>query len=430
MTPGFVSFARSRNPCYDHAMKKRVHAAACPQQYLTAFGLDPDRVIYFDIETTGFRASTSSLYMIGWAVRAGSLGGSAGISPDAASSGGPVPSPDAVFPGRPAPSPDDNWEITQVMAQSRSEEEALLKDFSGVLSGYDWMVAFNGERFDLPYLREKFEAHGMEDPFSRLKIVDLYQMVRPCRQMLGLERLSQKSVERFLQIRREDPYNGGELIDVYRSVRDHRCTGDEEENALRALFLHNYEDVLGMLHMTPLLSYRMASECTASVSIFPAQSHTLEAAFRLTVPVPEAVRFVPQEQCSVSLSGDEAAVTVRMLSGCLYHFFPDYQNYYYLPAEDTAMHKSVASFVDPSHRERAKAHNCYVRKEGLFLPLPKELPDDSLPLFGPLFGRFYKDPVRWFEYRPGMEDDTGMFSVYIRSFLPAPAGPRAARPEE
>ena len=49
-------------------MKMKTHYAACPQQYLSAYGLNPDRVIYFDIETTGFRASSSSLYMIGWAV--------------------------------------------------------------------------------------------------------------------------------------------------------------------------------------------------------------------------------------------------------------------------------------------------------------------------------------------------------------------------
>ena len=33
-----------------------------------------------------------------------------------------------------------------------------------------------------------------------------------------LKKLNQKSVERFLMIKRQDPFNGGELIDVYRDI--------------------------------------------------------------------------------------------------------------------------------------------------------------------------------------------------------------------
>ena len=32
-----------------------------------------------------------------------------------------------------------------------------------------------------------------------------------------------------------------------------------------------------------------------------------------------------------------------------------------------AIHKSVASYVDASHREKAKAANCYGKKTGMFL---------------------------------------------------------------
>lgn len=382
-------------------MKTRTHNAACPEEYLTAYGLDPDRVIYFDIETTGFRPSTSSLYMIGWAVR--------------------------CAPGE--------WTVVQIMSQTYAEERRLLETFTDVLSRYDTIIAFNGDRFDLPYLREKYEAHKMADPFALCRTVDLYQEIRPYKEALGLKRLNQKSVERFLKIHREDPYNGGELIDVYRSVRDHRYTDDAQESeAVHALFLHNYEDVLGMLDMTPLLAYPMAAGSTVPVQCtggFPDTSAMqLEASFRLDVPVPKPLCLSHGEHCSIHVCGDLVSVTLQPLSGCLYHFFPDYRNYYYLPAEDTAMHKSVASYVDPSHREKAKAQNCYVKKEGLFLPCSGTQSSGTRKnigkmaqapaadeFFGPLFQRFYKDPVLWFAYRPELLKDTEAFSAYIHGIV-------------
>lgn len=412
-------------------MKTRTHNAACPQQYLTAFGLNPDRVIYFDIETTGFRASTSSLYMIGWAVSEES----GCLNEDALN---------ANCAHTVAETYSCEWVITQIMAQSRAEEILLLGHFANVLKQYDTIVEFNGDRFDLPYMREKYAEYGMEDPFSDLETVDLYQEIRPFKNALGLTKLNQKSVEQFLRIHREDPYNGGELIDVYRSVRDGRCA--DVEGALDALFLHNYEDVLGMLDMTPLLAYRLALQSSAQVCVrvagsekssrpavcssqddgsLPAVQNTsfrFEVSFPLDVPVPVPLNFSPGDYCDISLSGDLATVMIHPFSGCLYHFFPDWQNYYYLPEEDTAMHKSVASFVDPSHREKAKAQTCYVKKGGVFLPHGgsySQTPSyfDSEKTVSPVFQRCYKDSVLWFEYWQGMEEDTAIFTEYVHDLI-------------
>ena len=441
-------------------MKIRTHHAVSAQQYLTAYGLDPDRVIYFDIETTGFRASTSSLYMIGWAVSATSL-----CPEDLEMAHGPqcrdlcsadhfpedVPE-EGTFHGKADNTQDKGllpartdqtggeWIVTQVLSQSYAEEVLLLKQFADVLSAYDTIIEFNGDRFDLPYMREKYAVYGMEDPFERLRTVDLYQMIRPFKNALGLTRLNQKSVEQFLMIHREDPYNGGELIDVYRSVRDHCCA--DEEAALDALFLHNYEDVLGMLDMTPLLSYTMAMESSALVSAEMLERENLDepdlfgrddcsedlpilrASFPLDVPVPRPLNVSFDNCCEIRVSRQTATVTIRALTDCLFHFFPDYRNYYYLPDEDMAIHKSVASFVDPSHRERATAQNCYVKKDGVFIPLAGDRDE-------PVFMRRYKDPVLWFEFRQEMLEDAESFSYYIHSLMRSCAlHPRHAHPED
>lgn len=59
-------------------------------------------------------------------------------------------------------------------------------------------------------------------------------------------------------------------------------------------------------------------------------------------------------------------------TGELKTFFKDYKDYYYLPAEDYAIHKSVGEFVDRSARKQATAHTAYIKKAGTFIPVYDE----------------------------------------------------------
>ena len=46
-----------------------------------------------------------------------------------------------------------------------------------------------------------------------------------------------------------------------------------------------------------------------------------------------------------------------------------------------AVHKSVAVYVDAGRRENATAANCYTKRSGAFLPLPRHMRPEGLPLF-------------------------------------------------
>ena len=76
-------------------------------------------------------------------------------------------------------------------------------------------------------------------------------------------------------------------------------------------------------------------------------------------------------------------LAVTLYDGELKYFFVDYKNYYYLPAEDCAIHKSVGTYVDRSARKQATARTCYQKKKGCFVPQPS-------PVFTPLFYHEYK----------------------------------------
>ena len=64
--------------------------------------------------------------------------------------------------------------------------------------------------------------------------------------------------------------------------------------------------------------------------------------------------------------------------GTLKHYYPDYKNYYYLPAEDYAVYKSIGEAVDPEARRKATKETAYTKKAGTFVPAPS---DASVPVF-------------------------------------------------
>lgn len=73
------------------------------------------------------------------------------------------------------------------------------------------------------------------------------------------------------------------------------------------------------------------------------------------------------DELNIDLSS--ARENIPVITGELKHYYKDYKNYYYLPAEDTAYHKSVSEFVDRSARVQATARTAYTKKTGSFVPV-------------------------------------------------------------
>lgn len=321
--------------------------------------------VFFDIETTGFSPSHTHVYLIGCAARKGNV----------------------VC-------------TTQFFAEHPSEEKLVLNAFSGLLAHYDTLITFNGMGFDIPYLQGRFQYHGLPDPFSTFHSLDIFKSLSKYKNVLKLENLKQKTIEHFLGLQREDTYSGGELINVYDNY-----VKEPSAEALTLLRLHNYEDVTGMLELLPVLSYVQLFEGNFEVTGFEKcayeeyeGSHSTELRLTLntTFPLPKRFSFGYQD---IYLTGfqNQAKLKVKIYQGELKYFYSNYKDYYYLPEEDMAIHKSVAFYVDKNYRTRAKAATCYSKKTGCFLPQYEEL-------FEPYFKLEYHDKVLYFEMT---EDFTG-----------------------
>ena len=429
----------------------QTHTAKTDERYLTAAGMDPAACIYFDIETTGLKASTSHLYLIGYAVRERCVDAQTG-----------------------------DVQVIQLFAENTADEKLLLARFAEACAKYRTVIHFNGDRFDIPYLEEKYREYGMPSPFRAMSTLDIYRMLRPFKAVLGLERLNQKSVETFLGIRRRDRYDGGQLIGVYRAYRDGLSACREED--LDKLMLHNYEDVLGMLALTALIAYPLAlgggrkdtrtpireeeRKKTGALSDGNARKDALEntdedertgtgapadreyatkrgmlklvktgivsqpasvdgarrtdllrMTCRTPVPVPVPVTM-EKDLFRIDLYANTMDVSAALTEETLYHYFADYKNYYYLPLEDRAIHKSVARFMDSSHREKARADTCYVKKAGRFLPVPPGAEYDRETY--PAYRHDRKEKTEWVELTDRLLNDLtggGAAIKYLRLIL-------------
>ena len=103
-------------------------------------------------------------------------------------------------------------------------------------------------------------------------------------------------------------------------------------------------------------------------------------------------------------------IKIEICNQELKFFFQNYKDYYYLPIEDTSIHKSVAFYVDKNFRTKAKAANCYSKKTGAFLPQYETI-------VTPYFKKDYNDKSTYFEITDEFSNNTNLQLKYIQHLL-------------
>ena len=303
---------------------------------------DPSGLFFFDIETTGLSAKTSQLYLIGCLYTDGT-----------------------------------QFQMHQWFAESYSDEKILLttfRDYVRSLPEGCLMMHFNGNTFDMPYLRHKYERYKQSFPLDDMANMDIYRMIRPYKCLLGLPSLRQKAIEDYLSIPRKDPFDGGQLIAVY---EDYLRTRSPQ--GLQALLLHNDEDVRNMplllaaLHLNDYMeaNYRLTEQRLHHTTGWDGRAKD-ELLLTLDSPIALArsISLRMDNGSYLTASGHRIRLAVPLFEMTLKHYFEDTKEYFYLPDEDRAIHKSVGIYVDKEHRQKATKDNCYAKKTAVFLPCP------------------------------------------------------------
>ena len=353
-----------------------------------------DSFLFFDIETTGFSKDNTILYLIGCGYFI-----------------------------------ENGFQFIQWFNDDGTSEEEILLAFHDILKQKDWqLVTFNGNSFDIPYLKRHYELNELPCDIESFPSLDFYQFLKPFQSLFQMTHGKQKDWEHFLELYREDIYDGGQLIAVYKEY-----LMNKEEALLHNLLLHNEEDLLGMKYLLPLFSYRMLLSKNLSLikvspgeSLFEKGTGSIAISCKLPLALPKPLNF----STSVgSISTDKIDSSILIISlpyieETLKHFFKDYRNYYYLPEEDRAVHKSVGCYVERKYRRAAKASTCYIKKAGIFLPIPKTQKHYGIQIerypyqdFFPLYKREFKSPRSFAEFDNLFSNKNESLAIYLRDVI-------------
>ena len=130
-----------------------------------------------------------------------------------------------------------------------------------------------------------------------------------------------------------------------------------------------------MFSLTGILSYRQLREGQFQISDSIRETEGGKEYLNLKIipafDFPQSIHRIAEDS-SFLLNRSAGLIRLPLRHGTLKHFFPDPENYYYLPTEDTAIHKSVGEFVDPSHRKKATKKNCYIKKDCDYVETPSK----------------------------------------------------------
>lgn len=335
------------------------------------------RFLWFDIETTGLSAKHCPLYLIG-CIRKEKTG----------------------------------FVRYQFMTESPLDEADALSAFLALCDEADCLVQFNGDTFDIPYVRERCRFHGLPGIPNALIQLDLLKLIRPWRHLLGLSGCRQKDLERYLGLFREDKFDGGQLIQIYYDFeRLHR------DDLYDLLMLHNGDDMDGMMELCRLLSIPLFFNGQFQLQDLELARYQDDLPGELILSCHPAEELTLPRTISVLFSGyalraEGGRLTLRLplYHGTLKYFYPNYRDYYYLPEEDCAIHKSVGEFVDKAHRVKATASTCYTKKTGLFLSQPSVV-------YTPALYETYKGKVSFFSYEENCFADNETLNEYLHSII-------------
>ena len=191
------------------------------------YGIDTGKTIFFDIETTGLSAKNSYIYMIGYGITDNS--GNAEITLLFNDDGTPV-----------------------------SEKEMLIY-FADISEHFSHTLTYNGNTFDIPYVRERLKKHDLADIFESMTSIDLFVLIRKYKAKLHLNSCHQSDIEELCGIHRNDFCSGGKLIGVYKKYLKTKDNADLDD-----LLKHNHDDILGLMSITDMaaLNYTFSGNYT------------------------------------------------------------------------------------------------------------------------------------------------------------------------
>ncbi|MBQ8590301.1 MAG: ribonuclease H-like domain-containing protein [Firmicutes bacterium] len=153
--------------------------------------------------------------------------------------------------------------LIQLLCDHPGEEKAMLTEFWNELKQCQVIVTYNGETFDLSFLKQRFFRYGIvsEEEMPLFLSVDLYRVFQNnCPMASLLSDLRQKTVEDALGLtdQRTDRIDGAESVTLYEQYAaiNMSAAPSEKDSCTKLgdlILLHNSDDIIQLTRLMKIL---------------------------------------------------------------------------------------------------------------------------------------------------------------------------------
>ncbi|MCT4612997.1 MAG: ribonuclease H-like domain-containing protein [Clostridia bacterium] len=286
-------------------------------------------VIIFDIETTGFVANRTYLYLIGYIL-----------------------------------CENGNWVFKQLFAENIIDESEILYTFYDELLKRKTLIHFNGDTFDIPYLIKKSNQLNISNKFNDINSIDIYKIVKPFKKIFKMDSMKLKNIEKFLGIYREDQFTGGDLISQY---YDYLTTKDKSLEI--NLLLHNEEDLMNLPKVFEFLTYINTLNSLKSGNFKIDEINNIDQSYEVVLNKisPFNLSFDGFNYKLKFEKDKNIKLYQNIINTELKYFLDDHKDYFFIPDMNKAIHKTIASSLPSERKEKAKKSTCYIPHHSNFI---------------------------------------------------------------
>ncbi len=135
------------------------------------------------------------------------------------------------------------------------DEKELLNAYIEAIKNVDVVVTYNGQHFDIPFLKERCARLGVDCGEGMPYNLDLYRVLNKYSDLRKLlPNLKQKTVESYFGLweTRTDTISGADSVDLYYAYLSHK-DGEGKEALKATIILHNSDDCAQLYRLLPIL---------------------------------------------------------------------------------------------------------------------------------------------------------------------------------
>ena len=326
--------------------------------------VEKEQILIYDIDTTSFEAANGCIFLIGVMYYQ-----------------------------------NEQLYFTQFFSESIDEEALIIEKFFDIAENYKILLSYKGESFDIPYIGKRLYALKQNELYSRFaalrsRSVDIANEIMSVKTALGFsstkldylrkkcgqtvpERVSGENISRFYvehiaasKLRKLlettgkakncdliSNYNPKPVIDDLAHIKPD--SGDRFLTDILYRNKENIESVIYLLRLSRIFSMRKG-RFDVTVDAFSdavSNEHSITDNY-------DTIHF------DISAGDYLLNIPVNIISLSLKQFYPNYKDYYYFPAEDMAVHKSIAEFAAAGSKKKATAKTAYRNVSGRFIHIP------------------------------------------------------------